>query len=506
MLVVLTNFDASSNGYTGMSLRAKTLSGLKLNVVSTVVAFVFQTGQLIILSRLFAPEVFGLMGLLLIVTSFSSIFSDLGVSNAIIQRKEISIEELSSLYYLNIIIGVILFLAIFLSSGLLSDFFREPRLKTYLQWISLIYLIVPFGQQYRAIFQKRMAFNVLVKIEIFANIASVLLTIILAYTGFGIYSVIWGQIAHAALNTLLVMYFGRKEYKPIWYFSFDKAKPFLRFGLYQSGEGVMNYFNTNIDGMSIGRLVGPTVLGYYQIAYNIIIIPSRRINPILTKVFFPAFSLIQDDNQKLKKNFYKLLNILNFINFPIFFALFVLAEPFIIIVFGEKWLPSVPILRILCGVGLLRSLGNPVGSLMYAKGEARRIFHFNIYKVFLQVPGIILGAYLGGALGVAIAFLCLQVFFSCFNYTFLIKRVVGESLDEYLNVFKEPLAWSLVMAVVMYGLKYLLQDNAPIIMLIVPLAAGLVTYGLFFISNKKETPLELKQIVLSSINKKFKKA
>jgi lipopolysaccharide exporter len=485
-----------------MSLRAKTLSGLKLNVASTVVSFVFQTGQLVILSRLFAPEVFGLMGLLLIVTNFSAIFVDLGVSNAIIQRKETDIKELSTLYYLNIIMGAILCLAIFLCSGWLAQLFREPALQTYLRWIALIYLIIPFGQQYRAIFQKKMAFNILVKIDIFTTVVSTLFTIILAYNGFSIYSIIWGQIANAVIGTLLVIYFGRKEYKPIWYFNFQKAKPYLGFGLYQSGESLMNYFNTNIDGMSIGRLVGATMLGYYQVAYNVIIIPSRRINPILTKVFFPAFSIIQDDRQKLKKNFYKLLHILNFVNFPIFFALFVLAEPFIVVVFGAKWLTSVPLLRILCGVGLLRSLGNPVGSLMYAKGEARRIFLFNLYKVFLQVPGIIVGAYLGGALGVAVAFLCLQVLFSGFNYTFLIRKVLGESLSEYLNVFKEPLIWSLVMAAVIYAVKYLLRGYPPIVVLTISLAAGLVTYGLFFLSNKKETPLELRKILLSSISKK----
>ena len=489
-----------------MSLRAKTLSGLKLNVASTIVSFLFQTGQLVVLSRLFAPEIFGLMSLVLIVTNFSSIFLDLGISNAIIQRKETDIKELSTLYYLNIILGAFLCLAIFLCSGFLAQLFRQPRLQTYLQWISLIFLIIPFGQQYRAIFQKRMAFNILVKVDIITTVTSTAIIIILAFSGFGIYSIIWGQIASAAISTLLMMYFGRKEYKPVWYFNFQKARPYLSFGLYQSGESIMNYFNTNIDGMSIGRLVGPTMLGYYQVAYNIIIIPSRRINPILTRVFFPAFSLIQDDQQKLKKNFYKLLNILNFVNFPIFFALFVLAEPFIIVVFGAKWLTSVPILRILCGVGLLRSLGNPVGSLMYAKGEARRIFLFNLYKLFIQVPGIIAGAYLGGAMGVAIAFLCLQVFFSSFNYTFLIRNVLGESLNEYLQVFREPLIWSIIMADVIYSVKYLLRDQTDTVMLTVCVAAGMITYGLFFIFNKKETPLELKQIMLSSFYKKYRKA
>ena len=227
-----------------MSLRAKTLSGLKLNVASTIVSFLFQTGQLVVLSRLFAPEIFGLMSLVLIVTNFSSIFLDLGISNAIIQRKETDIKELSTLYYLNIILGAFLCLAIFLCSGFLAQLFRQPRLQTYLQWISLIFLIIPFGQQYRAIFQKRMAFNILVKVDIITTVTSTAIIIILAFSGFGIYSILWGQIASAAISTLLMMYFGRKEYKPVWYFNFQKARPYLSFGLYQSGESIMNYFNS----------------------------------------------------------------------------------------------------------------------------------------------------------------------------------------------------------------------------------------------------------------------
>jgi lipopolysaccharide exporter len=485
-----------------MSLRAKTLLGLKLNIASTIVSFIFQTGQLVILSRLFDPEVFGLVGLLFIVITFSGIFADLGVSNAIIQKKEINLEELSSLYYLNIIIGVFLFLIFMLTSGLISELFKVPKLASYLRWISLIYLIIPFGQQYRAIFQKRMAFGILVKVDIISTIVAVVLTVVLAYLGFSVYSIVWGQIVSALIRSGMLVCYGSREYKPIRYLNFKKVWPFLHFGLYQSGEGFINYFNTNIDGMSIGRLVGPAMLGFYQVAFNIIIIPSTRINPILTKVFFPAFSHIQDDNEKLKKNFYKLLNILNFINFPLFFGLFVVAEPFIVVVFGEKWLPSVPILKILCGVGLLRSLGNPVGSLMYAKGQTRRIFHFNLYKMALQVPGIIAGAYYGGALGVAKVFLALQVIFSFFNYSYLIRRVLGKSLKDYLNVFREPLIWSLVMGLVMYCLKYMIQSNSNLVVLIVTILAGVIVYGLFFITNKKETPLELKEILLSSLPKK----
>src|SRR5687767_12658721 len=133
------------------------------------------------------------MSLVLIVTVFSSLFVDLGVSNAIIQKKETDIKELSTLYYLNIIMGVILCLAILVCSRWLAQLFREARLQTYLNWISLIYLIIPFGQQYRALFQKKMAFNILVRIDIFTIVVSTLFTITLAYAGFGIYSIIWGQ-------------------------------------------------------------------------------------------------------------------------------------------------------------------------------------------------------------------------------------------------------------------------------------------------------------------------
>ncbi|SEM81185.1 polysaccharide transporter, PST family/lipopolysaccharide exporter [bacterium A37T11] len=484
-----------------MSLKEKTLTGLGWNTASSLVTFGMQTLQLIILTRLFAPEVFGIMGLVLIVSKFSDIFLDMGISNAIIQRKDIDVKDLSSLFYLNLITGFILAGIIFGGSGLIGTLLKEPKLTNYLEWISIIYFITPFGQQYRAIFQKRMEFNIIERINIIAIVISVPLTIYLAYNGYNVYSLIYGQIANAFIRTLLLIYEGRKVYTVMWYYKYSRVKRFLAFGIYQAGESILNYINTNIDGISIGRFVGPAALGYYNAAFNIIIIPSMRINPILTKVFFPAFSHIQDQDEKLKSVFFKLLNVLNFINMPIFVGLFILAKPFVLTVFGEKWLFSATILQILCGVGLLRSFGNPVGSLVYAKGKAKRIFTFNLYKIVIQVPAIVIGAYLGGVLGVAYTFLLLQVLFAAFSYQYLIKNLLGPSLKQYLNTFTAPFIWSVGMGVPVFLLQKYLTGHSEGMILLLGVLTGIGVYGVFFVFSKNSVAVELRTLLYKSLVK-----
>lgn len=478
-----------------MSLRKKSLIGLKWNTFSAIISFALQTTQLIVLSRLFDPNIFGLMGMLFIVIKFSNIFIDLGISNAIIQSKKISIKDLSSLYFLNIFLGLFLAILLYFSSGLIASLFKEIILEEYFRWLAIMYFFVPFGQQYRAIFQKKMKFEIPVKIEVFSNSFAILITIFLAFLNYELYAIVFGQLINAFLKTTLLVYFGRKEYKPIWYFNFKEVKQYLSFGLYQTGEGVLNYVNTNIDGISIGRILGATALGIYDLSYNIIIIPSTRINPILSRVFFPAFSLIQNDIEKLKRNFYKLLKILNLINFPIFIGLFLLAEPFVFVVFGEKWVESIEVLKVLCGVGLLRSLGNPISSLVYASGKAKRIFTFNIYKILIQVPLILVGAHLGGIIGVAWTFLGLQILFAGFNYFYLIEHVLGPSYREYLDTFREPTIWSLIMAIGVLITKIFLFDYSSIVILISSISIGTIIYIILLLNSRRAISLEIKKVI-----------
>lgn len=157
-----------------------------------------------------------------------------------------------------------------------------------------------------------------------------------------------------------------------------------------------------------------------------------KLNPIITRVLFPAFAKIQDDTEKLRVNFYKLLSVVGIINFPALLGLMVVSNNFVPLVFGEKWNSIIPVLQLLCVVGLLRSVGNPIGSLLMAKARVDISFKFNVFKTFLFIPAIVIGGQMAGAIGVTLGFLLVQIINTILSYFVMIKPVLGSSYRQYI--------------------------------------------------------------------------
>ena len=176
-----------------------------------------------------------------------------------------------------------------------------------------------------------------------------------------------------------------------------------------------------------------------------------KLNPIITRVLFPAFAKIQDDTEKLRVNFYKLLSVVGIINFPVLLGLMVVASNFVPLVFGEKWNSIIPILQLLCVVGLLRSVGNPIGSLLMAKARVDISFKFNVFKTFLFIPAIIVGGHMAGAIGVTLGFLLVQIVNTVLSYFVMIKPVLGPSYRQYILSLWLPFYLSLPTLAVSYG-------------------------------------------------------
>lgn len=202
---------------------------------------------------------------------------------------------------------------------------------------------------------------------------------------------------NSAVRTLLFGYFGRKIYRPGLHFSLASVSTNLRFGAWLTADSIVNYINTNLSTLVLARILGASVAGDIT-SRTTWLLCRRRSNPIITRVLFPAFAKIQDDTEKLRVNFYKLLSVVGIINFPALLGLMVVANNFVPLVFGEKWNSIIPILQLLCVVGLLRSVGNPIGSLLMAKARVDISFKFNVFKTFLFIPAILIGGHLAGRL------------------------------------------------------------------------------------------------------------
>ncbi len=479
-----------------MSLKKSAIAGVKWTGYSTVITTVLQFVQLAVLARLLSPEAFGLMAIIMLIQGFAQAFTDLGMSNAIIHHQDTTKEQLSSLYWLNIITGGFLFLVIYTMTPLIISFFSEPRLNKLILYSSLIFLIAPFGQQFQVLLQKNLLFKNLSKIEIVSTAIGTLATITLALMNQGVFSIIWGALISVFVKTILLLNIGLRKWCPQLRFRLFDLRNHLKFGLYQMGEKGLNYFTANIDYLLIGRFLGAEALGIYTIAYQLIILPLQKINPILTRVAFPVLARKQNDNSALCSGFLEMTKILLFISLPLLIGLAVLAPIVVPVLLGDKWHNSIILIQILSFVGILKMLGNPVGSIWLAKGRADYGFK---WVVFVAVINLLVFSLLvdQGVITIAWSYVALSSLYFVLMQLFMSYTINLNSKIYYKN-FISPVIATLVMGLTLQGLISLnlsYINNIPSI-IILTLIGG-TTYILLMLLMEKKYITKLIVLFLS---------
>lgn len=439
-----------------MSLKEQAASGVKWTGAATAITTGVQLCQVAVLARLLSPSDFGLVGMLLVIVGFAQAFADMGISNAIIYRQDATRQQLSSLYWLNLIAGIAVFFLVWASTPLIVRFYREPRLANLVFWVALTFLITPVGQQFQILLQKQLRFSQLARIEVAAAAGGATAGISTAILGHGVFALIWSQLAYALVKATSLAGLGWRTWPPALRFRLHDLRGYLGFGLYQMGERSVNYFMQRLDHLLVGLLLGAKALGYYTLAFNLVIQPVAKLNPIVTRVAFPVFAKVQNEIPRLRRGYMQVVSILSMTNFPLLIGLAVLAPLFVPVVFGEQWLPSVVLLEILAFVSLLRSQLNPVGSLLLARGRADLGFRWNAAVLCLHIPGIYLGARVAGVTGVAAGLLILQALYTVLGYSFLIRVVLGRCAREYIDSSFPALWMSLLMGVSVLCLRVFL--------------------------------------------------
>jgi O-antigen/teichoic acid export membrane protein len=333
--------------------------------------------RLAILAHLLSPKDFGLMGMVMVIIGLGMAFADMGISSAIIWKQDVTSEQLSTLYWLNIMAGVAVFGVVLAISPLVSAFFREPRLTNLMFFAAFIFPITAIGQQFQMLLQKALRFGRLAKVEIVSALVGAVTAITAAFLGQGVYSLIWGQLTTSACAALLFAYMGLREWRPRLRFRPRDLHGFISFGLYQIGERVLNYFAFNVDYIMVGRFLGPRSLGIYALAWQLMVAPSTKLNPVLTRVAFPVFARKQTDDPALRRGYVELSKMIALLTFPIMVTAAATAPVLVPFVFGPKWIAAIPLIEIFVLFGLFRSLVNPIGSLLLAKGRADIGFKLN---------------------------------------------------------------------------------------------------------------------------------
>jgi len=443
-----------------MNLKRLAVSGVKWTGSATFISFVLQFCTIAILTRLLKPDEFGVMGMITVVTGFAVAFADMGISNAIIYKQDSTQNELSSLYWLNMGMGIILFIILFAAEPLVSAYFREPRLKEPYLLCTFIFPILAAGQQFQALMQKNLDFGKLSKIQVVSSFMGSVTSISLAFLGYGVTSLVFGQVIQRGVNSILLIWNFRKSRFPSFHFNLYEIREYLSFGMYQMGDRALNYLSSNVDYLIIGRFLGAELLGYYTLAYRIISIAVYRVNPIITRVAFPVFSKLQKDNEILGKGYKRVVQLLSLAVFPFLVGAMVIGKPFVIAVFGEKWIPSVLLIQIMALAGCLKTIINPSGSVILAKGRADIGFKWNLAATIVRVA-VIWWTCSMDLYAVAWAILIMQII-----ATTIMQAIVNKLIEmKYMEIIKalEPASIAVsIMSAGMLALKLAITGTVSI--------------------------------------------
>ncbi len=478
-----------------MSLRQMASRGVAWIGAAGLVTAGLDVLRIVVMAQLIAPADFGLVVMLTLVLQYADQLKDGGFSQAIIHRQRSSREELSSLYWVNVGIGLFLYGLISTANPLIVWFYDEPRLRDLIPWAAVLFLITPFGQQFRVLLQKDLRFRTLALTEITATAAGVAVAIVGGLLGYGALSLIWGQLATAATSTLILCAIGLRSWPPLLRLKLHDLKEFLSFGMYQMGERTFSYLGQNLDRLIIGSLLGAQALGYYHIAYSLTIKLMTRIDMYLSRVMFPIYARAQSDNGRLKNGFFRAISAVTSVTHPMFLGLAAIAPVMVPVMFGEQWTPSITILQLLAIIALIQSTKSLFVPVVLSKGRADLTFRWKVMEVSTILLAIYGGSLVNGLLGIAWGYLCARLLLWVLGYPVLIRPILGAGFVPFVRSFMPALAISVLMAIaVAVATRFAQQSILQVVGLV---GFGVLCYVALSVAFRRRYLLDLRSLFVN---------
>jgi len=482
-------------------LKLRTFSAVRWTTTAAFMRTIVQLVQLSVLARLLAPEDYGLMAMVAVVLGFATMFSDLGLNSAYLQRQNVTPQQRSSLFWMNLAMGGGLTIMVMSCSPLIARFFGDARLTPLLMLSSCTFIISSLGQQIKMTAAKALDFRPVALIEILASIVAFMAAVIASYAGWGVYALIGGAIINAAVGTLLSWIFLSRGWHPLWRFQWDDVRSFLGFGGALVANNFVNQINSSIDLLLGGRMLTASSLGLYSLPRNVVFHIQGMVNPIITRVGFPLIAQVQTDIPKVRSIYLKTLNMTASTNAPLYVGIAFFAPVVVSIMLGEKWLEVTDLLRILVIWGFFRSTGNPAGSLLLGLGRADLSLKWNLAMLCI-VPPVLWVSSCYDTLGLAWALLGLMVVLFIPGWYVLVRPLCSAGLQEYSIAALRPFLIA-VMAIAPAYLITLSMTNVYLHMSVGVLIAAPLYLGLSFLLNREWL---LAMMQLASLGRDFKKS
>ncbi len=430
---------------TGLTKRA--LSGTAWSALSTAGRQVLTFASLATVARMLGPSAYGVMGMAALVMAFINNFRDLGTAVAIVQKPSVSTRLLSSLFWINLALGVGLCLLVSLSAPAAARFFQTPDLTGVLRLVSISFVFASCGVVHNALLNREMLFRAFAVVDLTSAVVTYLVALVSAYSGHGVWSLVYANMASSLVST--VGYWIAYRFRPSFVFDWVEVRSIARFSSNLSGFGLVNYIYRNADNLIVGKVLGPVPLGFYQMAYNMMLTPLQNISSVITQVLFPAFSRIQDDDKRFREAYVRGCTLIALLTFPIMAGLAVTADPLIRALLGTKWLGTIPIFQILAPVGLMQSIQTTTGVVYQAKGRTDWMFRWSFVTLVTTLCAFVIGVG-WGAKGVATGYAIVYFVVLVYPGFAIPLRLIGMKTHEFFQALLPQMLVTAGMALICF--------------------------------------------------------
>lgn len=437
------------------SLTRQAASGAKWTTFASIVAALISVVKVAVLARYLAPSDFGAVALLMVILEICNVFVRVGFSDVLVVKTDTTHRQLSTLYWVNVLVGGVIYALLFVLAPWFGSLFQTVDLTDMARAMGLVLLFGALGVQFDALMRRDLMLRQLSLFRSATQLAGLAVAIYLAVSGYGAWALIFSSLAaQIGMNVLLLGMAIHRHWLPGRCGALSEIGELLRFGAYRVGASLIYAVNSRVDQLSIGAFLGPTALGYYNIAFNLAMQPFQRINPILTQVSFPIFAKVKNDNDKLLKGYRKGLRLLMSVNAPLLLGLAVVAPLVVPALLGPRWQPVIPVVQVLAIVGLIRSANNINIGLILAKEKYRWPFYWGLV-VLAVVPATVVSvsmftsSLLMVSLTLAAVHLCLFVL----GYLLFPRRLLGNFDLLFLSDVGRPvLAACLMLPAIIYAI------------------------------------------------------
>lgn len=358
-----------------------------------------------ILARLLSPEDFGSIGMLEIFMYMAQVFIDSGFGSALIQKKNPTQTDYSTIFYFNIGMSVVLYAILFISAPFIAEFYHMPELCLILRVQGIVLFINSLNVIQQNIIRKNLQFKKLSKITITTSFITLVVTIILAYCGWGV----WALVAQNYLIALVpcIFFWLTTDWHPTLEYSWKSFRELFSFGAFMFLTHLFETFSNKISGLLIGRWFNPTTMGFYSRAESTANLASLSIAGVMISTTYPLYASVQDDKERLGNIIKRITSTLAYVTYPFLFMLILIAKPLFIILFSEKWTPCVPYFQMLCLAGLATCLQAVNYQSIAAIGKSRIRFYWTIVNqsvaFTLQLCGVVFWGMKGLLIGMVIS-------------------------------------------------------------------------------------------------------